>query len=155
MKALNHLKGNSGFTLIELLISVCIMAIAFAGLATMQIACINGNTIASNLTTGITLAQDMMEELNGLDFNDTALNDSDPANNTNLRGVANFDHRQKHVNSLGATDESDSAPPGFMYTRYWNIADDTPVSGRKTVVVIVAWKGHMVSVSSIIGAPFS
>ena len=55
------LDREKGFTLIEMLISICIMAIAFAGLATMQIACINGNAIAGNLTDGITLAQDYVE----------------------------------------------------------------------------------------------
>ena len=159
MKLLNYLKGNSGFTLIELLISVCIMAISFAGLATMQVACINSNSIASNLTTGITLAQDKMEELNSLDYNDTALNDNNPNNNTNLRGAledsthvgntayADDGHRDTNIDAEGT--------PGGMYTRIWNVAADTPIAGRSTVVVIVTWKGHAVTVSSIIGAPLS
>jgi len=159
MKPLNYVKGNSGFTLIELLISVCIMTIAFAGLATMHVACINSNSIASNLTTGITLAQDKMEELNSLDLNDPALDDNNPNNNTNLRGAledstqvgntahADDGHRDTNIDAEGIL--------GGMYTRIWNVAADTPILGRSTVVVIVTWKGHLVSVSSVIGAPLS
>jgi len=147
MKVLNQLRENRGFTLVELLISVCIMAIAFTGLATMQIACINGNSIASNLTTGITLAQDKMEELNSLDYNDPSLADNNTANNANLRDPDNVDHAQTDIDAQGN--------PGGMYSRIWNIADDTPVSRRKTVMVIVTWKNHQVTVSSIVGAPFS
>jgi len=147
MKVLNRLKENGGFTLVELLISVCIMAIAFAGLATMQVACINGNKIASNLTIGITLAQDKMEELNSLDYNDPNLADVNITNNTNLLNTSNVDFIQTDIDGQGNS--------GGMYTRIWNIADDTPMNNRKTVVVIVIWKNHSVSVSSIIGAPYS
>lgn len=155
MKALKHLKEDRGFTLVELLISVCVMAIAFAGLATMQIVCINGNSIANNLTTGITLAQDKMEELNSLNYDHSDLANSNATNDTNLADDTNYDHIDLHVNVYGDVDQTASPPAGYMYTRVWNVADDEPVNGRKTVVVIVAWKGHKVSVSSIIGAPYS
>jgi len=170
MKPLQQPKGNKGFTLIELMISVCIMAVAFAGLATMQIACINGNSIANNLTTGVTLAQDMMEELNGLDYSDPLLADNNAANNAGLAaaycdftgsttyppghyclsaGVALQDdgHRETNI------DEDGNA--GGVYTRTWNIAADTPVTDRKTVVVIVIWGTHRISVSSIIGVTYT
>lgn len=155
MEALKQLEKNKGFTLIELLISVCIMAIAFAGLATMQVACINGNSIASNLTSGITLAQDKMEQLHSLDYNEQELADNNTSNNNNLQNDTNFDHRELHVNVDGNVDQTASPPAGFIYTRIWNVADDTPVNGRKTVVVIVTWKNHLVTVSSVIGAPYS
>ena len=154
MMVLNHMKSNKGFTIIELLVSICVMAIAFAGLATMQIACINGNYIASNLTTGVTLAQDKMEELNSLDFNDPELDDNNVSNNANLHDAlddstlvgntsdADDAHRETGINVRGN--------PGGMYTRIWNVADNTPITGKKTVVVIVRWKGSVVTVSSII-----
>jgi len=69
------LSKEKGFSLVEMMVAVCIMAIAFAGLATMEIACINGNSIASNVTMGITLAQDKMEELNSVDYNDPRVAD--------------------------------------------------------------------------------
>ncbi len=160
MKKLQQPKGSRGFTLIELMVSVCIMAIAFAGLATMQIACINGNSIASNLTTAITLAQDTMEALISLDYNDTDLVDNNTANNA-LLSTAILDlyggvgtppqmddgHRDENIDAQGNA--------GGMYTRTWNVADNEPLTNRKTVVIHVLWQTHQVSVSSIVGAPFS
>jgi len=153
VKTLNKFKDSRGFTLVELLIAVCVMAIAFAGLATMQIACINGNSIASNVTTGMTLAQDKMEELNSLDYNDPELADNNVTNDLSLEDAiddssivgnnANSDdgHREEDIDSEGNV--------GGMYTRIWNIADNTPTTGMKTTVVIVTWTGHKVIVSSI------
>ena len=148
-----------GFSLIERLVAVCVIAIAFAGLASMQIACINGNSIAGNLTTGITLAQDKMEELKSLNVDESELSDSNTSNNADLLegtkdstvvgNIADADdgHREDNIDEEGDA--------GGMYTRIWNIADNTPINGRKTVVVIVTWKSHKVSVSSVIGAPYS
>jgi prepilin-type N-terminal cleavage/methylation domain-containing protein len=146
--------NNKGFTVVELMVAVVITVIAFAGLATMEIACINGNSIASNVTTGITLAQDKMEDLMSLDINDPDLDDNNISNNGDLRkGVedstetgesSNSDdgHREENIDAKGN--------PGGMYTRFWNVAEDTPIDGQKTLVVIVTWRDSMVTVSSII-----
>ncbi len=146
--------NNQGFTVIELMVAVVIVVIAFAGLATMEIACVNGNSIAGNVTTGITLAQDKMEELKSLNLNDPKLNDNNVSNNADLRaGVKNFSnvgnsataddgHREEHIDAKGN--------PGGMYTRFWNIADNTPIDGQKTLLVVVTWKNSTVTLSSII-----
>ncbi len=146
--------NNKGFTVVELMVAVVITVIAFAGLATMEIACINGNSIASNVTTGITLAQDKMEDLMSLDINDPDLDDNNISNNGDLReGVEDFSsvgsaataddgHREENIDAKGN--------PGGMYTRFWNVAEDTPIDGQKTLVVIVTWRDSMVTVSSII-----
>ena len=168
MKKLQQPKGSRGFTLIELMISVCIMAIAFAGLATMQIACINGNAIASNLTTAITLAQDQMELLKSLDPDtDPNLVDSNAANNANLENAdcgppvlypvghackAAAPNAQDEGYMQQGVDENGIVNAGGKYDRTWNIADDTPQNGSKTVSVVVTWQNlrHRASVTSIL-----
>jgi prepilin-type N-terminal cleavage/methylation domain-containing protein len=140
--SLKKLHDNRGFSLVELMIAVCIMAIAFAGLITMETACINGNSIASNVTMGITLAQDKMEELNSVDYNDPRLNDANPGNNGDLRSTTSIDFSESDIDEQGNA--------GGIYTRIWNVADDTPTVGQKTIVVIVTWKNHNVTVTSII-----
>jgi len=149
-----RVNAKNGFTVVELLVAVVVMSIAFAGLATMEVACINGTSIANNVTTGITLAQDKMEELKSLHIDDPELDDNNPSNNVDLRaGVEDFatkgaiataddGHRDVDIDA----DEN----PGGMYTRSWNIAEDTPIDGQKTIVVVVTWQNHTVSVSSII-----
>ena len=148
------LNDKSGFTVVELLVAVVVMSIAFAGLATMEVACINGTSIANNVTTGITLAQDKMEELKSLHLDDPELDDNNTNNNGDLRaGVEDFTvegavssaddgHREVDIDADGN--------PGGMYTRSWNIAEDTPIDGEKTIVVIVTWRDHIVTVTSII-----
>ena len=145
---------KSGFTVVELLVAVAVMSIAFAGLATMEVGCIKGTSIANNVTTGITLAQDKMEELKSLHIDDPELDDNNTSNNGDLRaGVEDFavhgavasaddGHREANIDADGN--------PGGMYTRSWNIAEDTPIDGEKTIVVVVTWLTHMVTVSSII-----
>ena len=137
-----QLSEQKGFSLVEMMIAVCIMAIAFAGLATMEVACINGNSIASNVTMGITLAQDKMEELNSVDYNDPRVADVNTGNNGTLRSTTNIDFSEIDIDEEGEA--------GGMYTRIWNVADDTPTAGQKTIVVIVTWQNHNVTVTSII-----
>ena len=140
--SLKKLSKEKGFSLVEMMVAVCIMAIAFAGLATMEVACINGNAIASNVTMGITLAQDKMEELNSIDYNDPRVADVNAGNNGDLRNATSIDFSETGIDEEGN--------PGGIYNRIWNIADDTPTAGQKTIVVIVTWTNHMVSVTSII-----
>lgn len=147
------LGDKKGFTIVELLVAVVVMSIAFAGLATMEIACINGTSIANNVTTGITLAQDKMEELKSLHLEDPELDDNNPNNNGNLRaGVGDF----TAVGAIATADDGHrdvdidaDGNPGGKYTRAWNIAEDTPIDGEKTIVVVVTWRDHIVTVSSI------
>jgi prepilin-type N-terminal cleavage/methylation domain-containing protein len=142
MMIVNKLSKEKGFSLVELMVAVCIMTIAFAGLASMEIACINGNSIASNVTMGITLAQDKMEELNSVDYNDPRVADVNTGNNGTLRSTTNIDFSEIDIDEQGDA--------GGMYTRIWNIADDAPTLGQKTIVVIVTWQNHNVTVTSII-----
>ena len=149
-----RLNNKGGFTVVELLVAVVVMSIAFAGLATMEVACINGTSIANNVTTGITLAQDKMEELKSLHLEDPELDDNNASNNVDLRaGIEDF----TVLGSVAAADDGHrdedidaDGNPGGMYTRSWNIAEDTPIDGEKTIVVVVTWESHIVTVSSII-----
>jgi len=148
-------KSEKGFTLIELLIAALVLGIAFIGLANMQISSINSNSNARQLTKAIILAQDKMEEIKNLNPNHPDLADTNPGNNGNLRESIDpdhCDHRESHVEIKGEGRQSASDLNYDSYTRIWNVADNTPLPGRKTVVVIVTWKSgrKWVSVSSVI-----
>jgi len=53
---------------------------------------------------------------------------------------------------IGETEPIIMAGPCSVETeeQIWNIAEDVPSDGQKTIVVIVTWKGHSVTVSSVI-----
>ena len=61
---------EKGFTLVEILIAIVVLAIGVLAMGQMQIASIRGNSIANTLTEATTLAQDRMENLIGLSYND-------------------------------------------------------------------------------------
>ena len=144
---------EKGFTLIEMIIALFILAIGILGLLNMQVAAINGNLSASQMTIATTLAQDQIEQLKRLPFTDAALNDSKTANNATLTTPSN----------ASSFDQADANNPleegGREYQRYWNIADNTPTQGAKTVVAFVYWGAiganglprHRVTIPTIIG----
>jgi len=149
------IKDENGFTLIEILIAIVILGIAFMSLANMQISCISGNSNASQLTKAIILAQDKMEEIKSLNPQHPNLADANPSNNSDLRQSTDpedSDHRESCVEIKGESTQSVPDLHYGSYTRIWNVADNTPLPGRKTVVVIVTW-GYgrkSVSVSSVL-----
>jgi len=128
-------RNNRGFTLLEILLAISILAIALLAMAHMQITAIHTNAFANRMTTATTLAYDKMEQLKQLPYNDANL--SDDGDTTDLADTANPDYLDD---------------PGGGYTRVWNIADNTPVAGAKTVAVIVGWDNwsHQVRVETII-----
>lgn len=149
------IKRDKGFTLVELLIAMVILGVAFMGLANMQLSCINGNSNSCQLTKAIILAQDKMEEIKSLNPHHPDLADTNPGNNGNLRQSVDpkdCDHRESHIEIKGESTESIPDLSYSSYTRIWNVADNTPLPGRKTVVVIVTWGSYRksVAVSSVI-----
>jgi prepilin-type N-terminal cleavage/methylation domain-containing protein len=134
----NSNKGTQGgFTLLEILIAMAILSIAFIALAGMQVTATVTNSTSNQLTTGVALAQDKMEKLLSLDYDDNDLLDTNVENNDDLESASDTDG---HSDQVG------------VYARTWNVADDLPVAGTKTVMVIVTWGpgDHVVYTSSIV-----
>ena len=152
---ISSLKSEKGFNLVEILIAMVILGVAFMGLANMQLSSINSNSNSSQLTRAVILAQDKMEEIKSLNPDHPDLADTNPGNNGNLRQAItpeDSDHRESHREIEG---ESTPSIPDLRYGSYsliWNIADNTPLPGKKTVVVIVIWGPFRksVAVSSVI-----
>ncbi len=131
-----------GFTFVELLIGMAILGIAFTGLISLQISCLSGISHSRNLTIAVILAQDKMETLKGFSRNHPDLRDTNVANNSALRqstDLSSSDHGEDQV-----LIRNSETPTGLdfdytAYSRIWNVADNKPFSGKKTVVVIVSW----------------
>ena len=142
MNRSNSTMPESGFTLIEIVIAMAILGIATAGLVHMQISSSSTLTDSRYLTTAVTLAQDKMEELKTLAGNHPDLSDTNPGNNGALKQVTDpllTDHAEDHliVAPEGSAAALDMRLPA--YKRFWNVADNSPCAGRKTVAVIVTW----------------
>ena len=133
-------KNQNGFTMIEILIGTLLFAIGILGVAIMQISAIKGNSFASGLTEASTLAQDKMEELMMIDYNNPDLNDIDGDGTSGLRDPLPPLPNQP-PSPTPAPDyplPGNPAPPG-KYTLCWNVAVDVPGQGVKTIGIVVTW----------------
>ena len=159
---------EKGFTLLELMIAMIVLAIGILGLIGLQVAAISGNSSANQMTTALTLAQDEIEQLKSLELTNEALKDNNTGNNGSLASIptsasssyfdrTNADNPTPN-NIANPIDERGGTTGLTRYYRFWNVADDTPTLGAKTVVVFVCWGAvtngiprHRVTVQTIIG----
>jgi type IV pilus assembly protein PilV len=115
---MNGLTNSKGFTLLEILIAMCLLGIAMLGLATLQSRGIRGNDLGNRTTQAIALGQDQLERLINTSRGTTlsAGTTNDPSNPINETGAA-----------------------GGIFTRTWQLQDNTPVTNAQTITVTVSW----------------
>lgn len=139
------LNEQKGFTILEVLVAISILTVGLLAVASMQVSAIRGNHLSSNVTAALALAEDKMEQLLGIDYNDASLQDIIPGNNANLDTTASgsVDHEELNIDETG--------DPGGQYRRVWNISNNDPITNNKAITVIVTWNQnkHKVSVSSV------
>lgn len=132
-------KSQNGFTLIEVMITITILAIGILGVAKMQISAMQSNSYAGGLTEATSFAQNKMEELVGLAYDNTDLNDDDGnepmPDNYDGDGTSGLDDT---ANPDGS--QTGSGATGIQYNIFWNIAVDDPAANVKHIRVIVQWQ---------------
>lgn len=105
---------RQGFSMVEVLIGFLVLTIAMA--SAVQLSFTLARITESNhyLNAAVNLAEGKLEELRNADFNDV-VTDAD----------------------AGQLDENGAA--GELFTRSWEVTDDTPATGLKYVKVNIAW----------------
>ena len=126
------IRNPKGFTLVELLIALVIFAVGILGFATMQITSIKGNSKGRLISEASNVAADRIETFMSLDYGDSLLSDGSGTN----AGVAGLEDLPPN-NTDGSATSSDG-----NYQIYWNVADDHPVTGVKTINVFVFPPGN-------------
>jgi type IV pilus assembly protein PilV len=144
--------GNRGLTLLEVLAAIAILAFGLLAIATMQATSVKGNSQAIGITEAVSLAQDKVEELMRLPYDDPADND-DPLDD-NGGGASNGTNQDPDDDGFdndggnfglddtvdgGGNVIADESEVNGRYTIYWNIAVDEPLNNVKTVRIIVVW----------------
>ncbi|MDZ7696965.1 MAG: prepilin-type N-terminal cleavage/methylation domain-containing protein [Deltaproteobacteria bacterium] len=109
----HKLKDNSAFTLLEVLIAIVILSIGLLGMASLTVGIIKGNSFSNELTTATTLAQDKMEDIRRI-------------------GSSDYSNVVPEAKAICPT-------PYDHFKREVLVADDSPATGMKTVVVKVYW----------------
>ena len=144
--------SDRGFTLVEVMISICILGVGLLAVANMQVNSIDGNTLSSNTTAALNLAEDRMEDLLQRTWTATAtdanLIDTTAANNgVNIGSYADnaldsITITDNVENNLDATGTLNGQAGGSSFSRITNIADNTPTADTKTICVIVTWQNN-------------
>jgi prepilin-type N-terminal cleavage/methylation domain-containing protein len=150
-----------GFSLIEVLLGITIFMIGMLGVTALNISSLKSNTFSGNLSEATLIAATKIEELMATDFDDIEEGaGEDDGNHTTNRDV-NDDGIDDGGNNFGLDDTGTDAdynegPLGKngMYTVYWNVAENEPISvppppplvvtplalqRTKTINVIVEW----------------
>jgi len=129
------MKRQMGFTLIEVFFAIFIIVFVLFALNRMTVLVMRSNSLNDHTSSAIDLAQDKMEELKSALPISAILLDLQTANNNDLASTSNFDFQESNIDGLGR--------PGGIYTRTWNVADNSPKAGMKSVAVIVTWMDPM------------
>jgi len=161
-----------GFSLIEVLLGISIFMIGMLGVTALNISSLKSNTFSGNLSEATFIAATKIEELMAMDFddikqkagqtdgncpdcdptvnqdvNDDGIDDDDDADTTNnVDGKSNFGLDDTGTD---ADHEEGSLGKNGIYTVYWNVAENEPISiapniphedqRTKIINVIVEW----------------
>lgn len=125
------LMRESGFTLTEVLVAMVVFAVGILAVLNMQLMSTATNVKSRGMTEGIIVAQNKIEELSSLTYNDPELADTDGNGNAGML-------IPKEAVNVGNADHTD-AVTNPRYTLFWNVEDDVPFTDTKTVRVIVLW----------------
>lgn len=117
--------NQNGFTLIEVLCALLVLAIGILGVAVLQNISIEGNSNAIRLTTAATWGGDAIETLMARPYDHDDLVDD---NNDGMAGL-NF------TDTPGSPADGGPLVHG-NFTIFWNVADNYPVFGTKTMRVL-------------------
>lgn len=135
LRKLDQMKRQMGFTLIEVFFAIFIIVFVLFALNKMTVLVMRSNSLNDNTSSAIDLAQDKIEELKSALPTSAILLDLQTANNNDLSSTTNFDFQESNIDGLGR--------PGGIYTRTWNIANNSPKPGMKSVAIIVTWMDQM------------
>ncbi len=150
LRKLAVLRSNSaerewGFTLMEVMVTLMVLSVGLLGIASQSVSVIKANSLSDHMTRATVLAEDKMEELKRLGYTHTQLQDTDSNTadvSTDIQANPSFftnpDHSYANPTSETGTVTLPSAPRQDRVV--WNVANNTPAAGMKTITVIVGWK---------------
>jgi type IV pilus assembly protein PilV len=104
---------KDGFSLIEVLIALIFLAIGLLAIASLHVTSVRGNFFSNNLMQATYVAQDQLEYLESLPFDDPLLNTGDHGDGT--KNISGIDFKRAYrVDLLSSNLKS------VKYTVSWN-----------------------------------
>jgi prepilin-type N-terminal cleavage/methylation domain-containing protein len=120
---LNSLQSKKGFTLIEVLITLVILAVSLLAIAGLMVTTVVNNSYGAHMTEAVTYAQDLLEELRAM--------------------------RWENILE-GTSSDQPAGSTGVVYARTWTTATN---GNTKTITVTINWSdktNHSVTIRSMI-----
>lgn len=131
-KKKNPLPSRQGFTLIEVMITLLVLSIGILAAGTMQVSALRGNSHAKQLSLAVVWGGDRLETLMAKSYDDAEIKEK----KSTATVVAGLDYTDVATQTADYKDVIDDGN-GATFTIFWNIADDYPVLGCKTIRVLV------------------
>jgi type II secretory pathway pseudopilin PulG len=123
-------RGEGGFTLLEALISIVILSVGLLGIAGLQGNAIRTNATSQEVTAATNWAGVRIDQLIHADYSQLVDQQRDDDQSPY--------YRDQGLTAVGANaDGSDTY--GDRYNLFFNVAEDYPYFGTKTVNVIIRW----------------
>lgn len=144
--------GQRGASLVEILVAVLIFALGSLAVLTMTMGSFQTNSHSAAIDCGTNLGRATMDWLLSLPYDDPLLQDRTADASTGLLDASAAAADFSHEHADYPFNDAIAFPPAdnrcFNFERrqvYWNIAHDfagnNPVSGVKTLSVLVVWAG--------------
>lgn len=145
MKINTNDQPGAGFTLLEVMIAIAILTVGLLALFSMQMTSISGNSRANHLTTASTWNVDQIENIIGLQYTDTSLQDIDGDGQGSTMSSIGVDTAGVNFGlddiTTGAGTSADAdgtlTTADGRYTLFWNVAVGVPMENLKTIRVHV------------------
>jgi type IV pilus assembly protein PilV len=143
------ISNQRGFSLIEALIAMVLLSIGLLAAGLLQIGGMKANANAAGRTSGVAVAQSIMDDLRSRTMDDPLLVDTGDNGNGLNDGMAAGGSDPMPGNADQSAGQITLAD-GRTYTVFWNIADGTPMTRTKTLRLFVYWNDPKFGLNRVI-----
>lgn len=149
-------RAQLGFTLIEVLVAIFILTIGILAAASMQTTSLKGNYHAKQLSMAVVQGAGQIDTLLGKQLTQTSTDTTLDTmtllqKKSDANAVAGLSYTDKDdqvadysttIQTSGTSTTDATTPTDGKLTLFWNIADNYPMYGCKTIRVIVRRSDH-------------
>lgn len=141
--------GQSGFSLLETLIALVILSVGLLALGLLQIGAMKGNENSIDRTNAVNIAQSLLDDLKKRSLDDDLLKDLGD-NGNNLDDGRSIFGGSPDPESADFSFGQVTTADGQAFTVFWNVDENAPFAGAKTVRLFVYWNDQEYGLSRVI-----
>lgn len=136
------LRSQNGMSLVEVLVALVLFSLGMLAVLSMTTGSFRINDHSRSVDEATNLARTTLERLVSLPYDDPLLIDNSA---DGFAGLTNSEATTAdyHAGNAAASSFVSSFYSGSRYSFYWNVANNLPVNGCKTISAIVLWNGSM------------